>query len=114
MPLPLRLCTPELDSMLPTTRVPEVIFILKSLVLGDRYWDIMKSLCHSLLLGVGIYPIRGNECAGVNVQLFYTWARRISENFSSLFGALTLAIPLPPKLFNHGWSSLITCIQMSP
>lgn len=91
LPLPLRLCTPELDSMLPTTRVPEVIFILKSLVLGDRYWDIYeKSL--PMLLGVGIYPIRGNECAGVNVQLFYTWARRISENFSSLFGALTLAI----------------------
>ena len=88
--------------MLPTTRVPEVIFILKSFVLGDRYLDIMKTLCHSLLLGVGIYPARGNEHAGINVQLFYTWARRISENFSSLFGALTLAIPL------------ITCIQMSP
>lgn len=76
MPLPLRLCTPELDSMLPTTRVPEVIFILKSLVLGDRYWDIMKSLCYSLLLGVGIYPIRGNE---VLVSMFSLFTPGLGE-----------------------------------
>lgn len=79
------------------TRVPEGIFILKSLVLGDRYWNIMKSLPQLTSWGWHT-PHWGNEHAGVNVLFFYTWARRISENFSSLLGALTLAIPAPQTL----------------
>ena len=41
----------------------------------------MKSLCHSLFLGVGIHPNGGNKSAGVNVQLFYTLDR---ENLREL------------------------------
>ena len=58
------------------TRVPEGIFILKSLMLGDRYWDIMKSLYHSLLLGVGIHPTGGMN---MQVSMFSSFKPGLGE-----------------------------------
>lgn len=95
--LPLRLPAPELALPPLSPEMPEVIFILRSLVLGERHWDIMKSLCHSLLLGVGIHPNRGNKSASVSVQLFYTPNQENLRELCWLLGAVKPAIP--PKLF---------------